>query len=567
MPKSASGCLRELEIQLTTFGEVASGRKLAWLRSLAVAVLPSADAVLRLHEALCFLRAYPDDRALLQQVEAVLATFDHRADLRRFRRQLQDSGVAGTDIQYEFYLKMAQQLARRWPERLTLDWSEYKTEEQQLKLEKILHLLALYSETPGLDEFAYPVREWIERMKRPDETDAAFLVRRITALPLDNFSLEFFYEDLGLPMRLAPGPDTPSRSRAKAPGRPVVFQNGPLRRGRPDLAVEIDRPPLAIHDVPPREGRRFIELACEAMVTRSRDLDVFANGDPRDVRIVDCGDGLEFVAIGATPERRLMFEAVYGFLALKNGVPVGYVLNSALFGSVEVAYNIFDTFRGGEAADMYGRVLAALKALFGVDAFTIFPYQLGGEGNDEALQSGAWWFYQKLGFRARDPEVLRLMRQELARMRRNPRHRTSIATLAELASVNVYYHHGRQRDDVIGLLPLGNLGLHITRYLARGFGSARQQAGKQCGAEAAARLGLRSLRDLPPGERLAWERWSPLLLLLPGLENWSPAEREGLREVVLAKGGQRESDFAVRFDAHRKLRTALLRLIRREVGP
>jgi len=475
--------------------------------------------------------------------------------------------VAGTDIQYEFYLKMAQRLAQRWPERLSVVWSEYKTEAQQLKLEKILHLLALYSETPGLDEFAYPVQEWIERLKRPDETDAAFLVRRIAALPLDTFLLEHFYEDLGLPLRLASGPDTPSRSRAKLPGRPVVYQDGPLRRGRPDLALEIDRPPLAVHDLSPREGRRLIELACEAMVTRSRDLDVFANGDPRDVRMVDCGDGLEFAAIGATPERRLMFEAVYGFLALKNGVPVGYVLNSALFGSVEVAYNIFDTYRGGEAAYMYGRVLATLKALFGVDAFTIYPYQLGGEGNDEALQSGAWWFYQKLGFRARDAEVLRLMRGELAAMRRNRQHRSAISTLAVLASENVYYHHGRQRDDVIGLLPLGNLGLHITRYLARRFGSDRHRAGKVCGAEAAARLDLRSWRVLPPGERLAWERWSPLLLLLPGLENWSTAERKALRELVRAKGGQRESDFAVRFDAHRKLRTALLRLIRREVKP
>ena len=45
------------------------------------------------------------------------------------------------------------------------------------------------------------------------------------------------------------------------------------------------------------------------------------------------GDGLELAAIGMVPKRRLLLEAVYGFLTLKNGVPIGYVLNSALFGS------------------------------------------------------------------------------------------------------------------------------------------------------------------------------------------------------------------------------------------
>jgi len=58
----------------------------------------------------------------------------------------------------------------------------------------------------------------------------------------------------------------------------------------------------------------------------------------------------------------------------------------------------------------------------GADSFTIYPYQLG-EGNHEAIESGAWWFYQKLGFRPRDPDARRLMEQERNRMRSRPSHR------------------------------------------------------------------------------------------------------------------------------------------------
>ena len=329
---------------------------------------------------------------------------------------------------------------------------------------------------------------------------------------------------------------------------------------RPDIRAELKRPPVKVYPVGERIGQQIIDLSRESMVTRSRDLDVFANGDPKDVRMIDCGGGLEFAAIGAIPERRLMFEAVYGFLIFKNGVPVGYVLNSALFGSVEVAYNIFETYRGGEAGYMYGRLLSALHYLFEADTFTIYPYQLGGDGNQEGLQSGAWWFYQKLGFRARDSRVLRLMNSELRKMKQKPKHRSSIPTLEVLAAENVYFDMKLPRDDVIGMLPLGNIGLRITDYLAGRFGARRKEADQVCAREARQLLGIRSQRGWSDGEKLAWHRWSPLILILPGVKRWSAAEKKDLVAVVKAKGGLRESDFAVRFDRHRKLRRALAKM-------
>ncbi len=554
--------LGELERIKPQFGAEAGRRKRDMLHQLEHASLPSAQAVYRLHELLCFWRAYPDDARLLAVIERMLRTFATRDDLKRHRAPLVDSGIAGTEIRYEFYMQMAQWLAQKWPRLLEVDWMAYQREGKSQKLEKILHLLATYGETPGLDEFAFSVREWVARLKSPGESDAVFLVRRMANLPLDTFQHEFFYEDLGLPLRVVAAPAGPSRTRAKLRGMPAIYHTPPLRHQRPDLPTELRRPPLSICEVSPSRGRRLIDLAREAMATRSRDLDIFAFGDPRDVRIVDCGDGLQFVAIGAIPVRRLMFEAVYGFLTFKNGVPIGYVLNSALFNSVEVAYNVFETYRGAEAGYIYGRLLATLRVMFGADTFTIYPYQLGGEGNEEGLRSGAWWFYQKLGFRARDPQVLRLMRRELARMKSRKRHRSSIATLKRLGRENVYYDLKKTRQDVIGELPLAEVGLKITDYLAERFGSDRHQAERVCAREAMVRLGLRSLAGFSSGERLAWHRWSPLLMILPGVDRWDQREKQALVEVVRAKGGQRESDFALKFDRHRKLRRVIKKLAR-----
>ncbi|HSB64379.1 MAG TPA: hypothetical protein VLJ18_09450 [Thermoanaerobaculia bacterium] len=553
--------LLALESLRAKTGGAAAAEKRACLAVLARRSLRGARAVERLHEALCFLRAYPDDERILADVAAMLARFSRRPDLRRHRRALESSGIAGTAIRFSFYAGTARWLAARWGNRLTVDWKAFVNREA---LERVFPLIALFAETPGLDELDLGVRGWVKRLKGPRETDASFLVRRLATLGRDAFENEWAYEGLDLPLVLAPGKGGPSRTRAAIGVPAVSFQTAPLDSGRPDVAREVASPPLRVVAATGDEAGRLLDLARESMVTRQRDLDVFQWGDRRDVRLAHFPDGLTFVVIGAVPERRLLLESVYGFLTLKNGVPVGYVLVSALFESSEIAYNVFETFRGGESGRIYGKVLALSRHLFGPDVFTIFPYQLGGYGNPEALDSGAWWFYQKLGFRPRAPHVAKLMEEELARMKADPRHRSTRATLKVLASENLYFHLGKERDDAIGLLELPNVGLRVTDMLARRFGSDRERAEAVLNLEARDLLGLRSLSGWSQGERLAFRRWAPLVAILPHLARWSLAEKRALAAVVRAKGGRRESDFVRLFDRHRKLRRAIAALAKAE---
>lgn len=553
--------LKDLEALKLHFGDGAAARKAGLLGILERATLNSARDVLRLHEAAAFLRAYPDDAPLLGIVERLLAGFANRRDLRRFRRQLDDSGIAGTEIHYSFYSATARRLAARWGQHLHVHWPLSGPLE---KLEDRLPLLASYAETPGLDEYAMPLAKWVARLKGPGETDAQFLIRRFATLGGTQEARDALFDEMEVWMTLRPGPTTPSRTTAKFPRPRPHFQTGPLHRGRRDIRGDLAQPPLSIRAVSLKEGRTLIELARNAMVTRSRDLDAFIHGDPSDVRLIDCGDGLEFACIGVLPRRRLMLESVYALLTLRNGVPIGYVLMSALMGSSEIAYNVFDTWRGGEAGYVYGRILALTRALFGSSAFTVYPYQQGGDGNSEGLKAGAWWFYQKLGFRSRDPAILELMNRELKRMAARPSHRSSIATLKSLAAGNVYWYAGQPRDDVIGIFPLYRIGLAITDYLARRFGSDRERGERVCAQEAAALCGASTWRRWPADERLWWTRWSPLVLILPGVPRWMADEKAALVRVVRAKGGHRETDFVRLFDAHRKLRAALRALVETE---
>lgn len=556
MPGKGSSALKQLERLKDSYGGDAAGRKIDLLEVLSKASFSRPKEVLALHEILCFLRAYPDSSKVLGQVGEMLRRFSRRKDLRRLRRDLSNSGIAGTEIRFRFFWFTAEWLARRWPERISVNWSDF---DKRSDLVDILHLLLPYSETPALEEMVLSPRQWINRLKGPDETDAYFLIRRFKMLSGSSFGRENAFERLDIPIKLKADEGAPSRTLAAYPVKRITFQTRAFSDVRKSLRREIEAASVSVRQVSPQEGRKLIDLAREAMITRNRDLDAFEHASEEDVRLVDCGQGLQFACFGVVPERRLLLESVYGFLTLKNGVPIGYFLVGTLFGSAEVAYNMFETYRGAESGLIYSRALAMVRHLFGSDTFVVPPYQLG-HNNPEALQSGAWWFYYKRGFRPRDPGVRRLLRAELKKMKASPRHRTDVTTLNNLASENMYLYLDRRRRTTIGTISSGDIGFRISSYMARRFGADRENGISTCSREAARLLGLRSFQGFTPGEKLAWERWSPLITTLEGIERWSSAQKRALVKVVRAKGGQRESRFVDLFDRHRRLRDAIVKL-------
>jgi hypothetical protein len=547
--------LRRLSVLRGRYDEGTAAERLRLLRRLDRHALPDAGSVTALHELLCFLHAYPDTPALFRQVSRMLGGFSRRADLRRFRHALQDSGIAGTDTVYAFAAPTARWLVARAPTRVHVEWDLV----DQDRLHRHLPLLALYGESPGMDEPPLEGRAWVERL-RGRESDAAFLIRAVSALPASESVRDRVYDDLDLSLRLSGGAPAPSRTGARFDRAPLAAVRGPLRRERPDLAAALRRPPDRIRTLDGRDGARLVDLAREAMVTRARDLDAFKWASADDVRLLDCGDGLTFAMLGVVPERRMWLESVYGMLVLQNGVPIGYVLVSALCRSSEVAFNLFESFRDAEAAHVYGRLLGAIYALFGSDTFTVFPYQLGHE-NDEGLSSGAWWFYYKLGFRPRDRRARALAGREARRAAATRGYRSSAATLRRLARHNVFFEAGPPRHDVIGVMPIDKLGLAVTDLVVKRYAGDRDVAASACAIEVAGWLGVPGWRRWPVSEREAFERLAPLVRLLPEVKRWPATDRRALAQVLRAKGGRRESDFVAAFDGHVRLRAAFARTL------
>lgn len=484
----------------------------------------------------------------------MLSRFSRRPDLKQRAEELADTGIAGTPIHYRFFWPTARWLASRYPSLLTIDWSD---DEFAARLTAALPFLVTQAEGEALRRSELPPRPAIDRLRGAHVTDAVFLVNRVEALPGGDRFREATFDALDVAFRLEGSPSGPSRTQAHFEGAPFAFRTESPDRTRPRLSEALAIPPRSVEELSLADGRRLVDLARSAMVSRQRDLDAFSHGDPRDVRLVDDGDGLAFALIGVVPERRLYLPSVYGALTLRNGVPIGYVQLDVLFGNAEVSYNTFATFRGGEAGFVFSRLIAATHHVFGVTSFSIEPYQLG-HGNDEGIDSGAWWFYAGFGFRPRDPKVARLARRELARRRRNPAYRSDRKTLLSLAVAHVYWSSRNGRRAV--LAPTAAVGFALARKLDRDAGPDRERAIRACERRVATKLGVRILKNWTSGERLWWRRWAPLLDAVPNLARWGPAERRVLVRIVRAKGGRRESDYARMFDAHPRLAAALLSL-------
>ena len=551
--------LLALERLRLVFDAAAAQRKLTLLQQLAQVQLRSAPAVLRLHEMLCFVHAYPDNAAVLAAAQSLLAGFARRADLRTHHVALADTGIAGTAIHYRFFAGQAWWLAERWPAQLRLDRSDADTES---RVALAMPSLLTPVERHALIELHKPGYIALDRLRGTKESDAVFLLRRTACMPGNGFTREAFVDAMDASMVLEPGPGTPSRSAAVFARVPVVFRSAAPSRARPDLRREIGRAPRALRRLAPPAAGALADLARAAMVTRARSLEAFSFAETRDGWLVDDGDGLAFGLLGVIPERRHALASYYGGLILRNGVPVAYLQSDIVGQSAALSFNTFETFRGSEAAYLFARWLAALNHVFGCTSFSIEPYQLGKD-NDEALDSGAWWFYAKLGFAPRDARTRTLVRVERARMQRRPSHCSSRYTLTQLAERHLFFDLDTAHPQPLVSLP--ELGMHCGAALSELAGSDRERAIDTMSDALLRESGLSRMPRLSAQQREAWHRLVPVLWVMDR-SAWSQSERRALVDLARAKAGRSERDFIRAFLAHPRFGAALQEWARRRRG-
>jgi hypothetical protein len=430
---SLTRLLDRLEAAKRQFGAVGQAGTAELLESLERRRFPDAVSLIRLHESLLFFRAYPANAEILHVADRLLSTFAERvrrlADVEPFEEP-DVSGISGTAFSAIFSYDITRWLAARHPRSVDIDWDATDPS----LLGPLLGRLHPFFAEDSLVEANIPYAAWFRAAKKGRGTDLQWLISRLGQVPPELFAAA----KLAIRWDLGDGPRT--RTNIRLPGvREFFFHDGPLlRRSDVSLGAELASPPLKIERLNRERGVQMLDLARETSAMRYRELHGFIYGDPAHVVRADLGRGVQVFVSGVPPQHRLPLRAYHAGMFFKNGVPIGYIECLTLFERMEVGFNLYYTFREGETAWLYARLLRLFRQLLGVSCFSVDPYQIGLH-NEEAIESGAFWFYRKLGFRPVNAKVARLLEAEERKLRSNPDYRTPASTLRRLAQGSMIY--------------------------------------------------------------------------------------------------------------------------------
>ena len=560
---SPEGHLSELEACRYRFGAGSGARVVKLLRKLDATRLLDPRVLIRFHEALLFLRAFPHDPGVLQKTGRVLNHFDAKvealrkagADMDAFD-PLEVSGIAGTRMEDTLSFDLAQWLVRRMPGKVEIAWDNYEPgRELGTSGPRFMPLL----EDDAYVEADTPWRKWLETAGGTKSATTAWLIGCFAQIPLPVQQKAELYESLRVPLRWDLSNSRVSRTRNFKVVRKVFYHDAPLiSRSEVSLAEELAKRPPLFTRLSLRQGEAVADRIREVMLVRYRELYGTTLVDPRSVVRADVGRGVSIYLWNLPPERRLPLRAYMAGFTLKNGVPINYIEAMGLCEWMEVGFNTFYTFRGGEAGWIYAQVLRCLCSWMGTTVVSVYPYQLGHE-NDEAIESGAFWFYRKLGFRPGRVNLLKLAEREESKIAADPKYRTPARTLKRLAAGHVFYELPGSEEGAWDTFSTRNIGLRVNRHMAREFGSDANRV-RDHSVRALERILIASTSSWTPLEKAAFENFALVLAGVPDLRRWTRDEKADLVRIIRAKAKPDEMLYLHLTQKHGRLRKELLRV-------
>lgn len=479
------------------------------------------DSLIRCHELLLFIRAYPHNPVVLRLAEAQLRPFaDRVAELRNrdvdvsYLEHPSVSGIAGSSVIDTFSFYVVRGLAQRFQSQIEIYWEWFESENRLAETwPRFMPLL----EEDAQVEANVPYREWLAAA-RGARSELSWLVEQFDGLPLPDKEKAELYDSQQIYVRWTPRFSS-TRTGMRNATRNTFYHDGPfIQRRDVRLKDELQAAPPALRKLSSTEGERAINLARDASTIRYRELYGFTHADPKHVYHADLGRGVQIFVTGLPPDKRLPLRACHSAMFFKNGVPIGYFEGLSLFERMESGLNLYYTFREGETAWLYARILNVMHHLTGVTSFAIDPYQIGYQ-NEEGIESGAFWFYRKLGFRPTQRAGLQLVEEEEQKIAMRKAYRTPARTLRKLAESPMIFELDQKRAGDWDRFHVRKIGLRIQR-----------------------------------------RKFESLTSLVKNLNSWRAAEKQLLDQIVRAKSAAEETTYLKLMRRHERLRAEIIKL-------
>jgi hypothetical protein len=503
------------------------------------------------HDILLFLVAFPDNREVHRAAEGELRRTarivkEFAADKKEL---LIGTGIAHSEVRASFSRDLTRWLIDRFGPDVTIDWKDDSAGDG---LDHAMRFLLAPVERDEL--LAGRTTRQVLWLAGGRHEELRWILGRVERLADDPGLIDQMWDGIALPLKWSLRSPKSAITRTRLAPRRVAYFPGGIHRPRSLNDYKLPRP---VGRLPSREAEPILDVCKAALAARGRETDTVTGSNPAETYFFGLDRGLDVVVIGMLPKLRLPIETYFGFVAARNRIPVAYGGGWVFFDRCEIGINVFEPFRGGESLDTLARVVGVYRSLFRPRFVTVPPNQIGDD-NEEAIASGAYWAYDRLGFRPADAETAALANRERTRRQASASYRTPPSVLRRLARSGLILRlDGATPGPPLEVQSVSEMAM---RWTGERHGGKVEKASRAAVNRLNKVLGVNDLHRWPPNQRRAYEDLSLLMAPIPDLARWPEPDKKKLALVMRAKGGPLERTFALRLQRHRRLYNSWVRL-------
>lgn len=420
MVKTNLAILKLFSIRDQTGKETAL-KKQQLLHNISIKEIRSKKAAQTLYTTLLFLSAYPDNKAIYEQVQVLLLQLkDHIPGNRNLQYSLYNSGITGTSLCAAFGFEMVKWLRKTHAAQTRL----ISFEMDDASIMPVISVVMPKAESEIFQDGNATWRDWLKKLKRPGEDLLDQLIDIFESSPIRPEVKDEIWNSIGISIEI----DITTHCRLPHSLTRVFYHRSLIRKSSlKDMELQTVKFTLT-----EEEAEQVIDCSRMILVRHLREIDPISFTKAKRVSYYHLSRGLSISLMEMVPERRHPIDSYMGYVVFKNGLPVAYAGSWILFDSGRIGLNVFPDYRGGETRYIFEQVLQLHASVYHLKRFSVDPYQVGKD-NSDGINSGAFWVYYHAGFRPLEKKQSELAATEDARIKAGKNYRSAPGTLKTLA--------------------------------------------------------------------------------------------------------------------------------------
>lgn len=524
--------LKQLKSLVFQFDKTANDTKAVLLNDLILNVPKKKDAFLQFHHVLLCMMAYPSNQTLHNLVEKITSQLlQQLSKYPTIQDKLIGSGLLHSSVECNFTYQKTKHIIQHFPNQVSIHSTSSNIETQKAVLKLILPNVEYSKIHAGEKDFKSRISEFHQSKH---QTDLEWLLQTIEQSNPDRKTQAFLYNQLGVFIQWKVSSEKDSVSFLRGAQLPTYFHSTPLEKKISLQDIIKQKLPTPVK-LSLKEKQQLIHSAKMTLFYLYRETEPFTNANEDDITLFHLDKGISVALFGSTNNKRYSLESYIGYLVLKNNIPASYG-GGWIFGErSQFGINILESFRGGESSLIICELLRVYHQYFKATRFVVKPYQFGLH-NAEAIKTGAFWFYYKLGFRPENNELKALAKKEEEEKLKNPSYKSEASTLRKYTKSNVAL---TLSDNTYPNFDSEVLSQKITHYINTQFDGNREKAINQCFKQLKEVLGINvktwKIEDIDYAKQI-----SILFCSYPDSKNWMIDHKKNIILLIQLKSAKTE---------------------------